>query len=116
MKFYKRDPDRALAGMAELSLKQRGAYNSILDLLYSRDGDLPDDDVRVARMISCHWREWATVKKELIALEKIWLEGGKIRARRVQDTIKEASDFAQDQSKRASRSWHKRKKVNEING
>ena len=40
MRFYKRDPDRALAGMIELNMKQRGAYNSLLDLLYSRDGSI----------------------------------------------------------------------------
>lgn len=113
MKFYKRDPDRALAGMAELSLKQRGAYNSLLDLLYSRDGEVPNDDARVAKMISCHWREWKAVKGELIAMGKIWVEGGMIRAKRVQETIKEASDFAQDQRKRASEGWQKRKNANE---
>lgn len=115
MKFYKRDPDRALAGTAELTLKQRGAYNSLLDLLYSRDGEVPDDDRRVAKMISCHWREWATIKPELIAAGKIWVEGGFLQAKRVQETIKEAADFAQDQSKRAAKGWQKRKKVNNIN-
>lgn len=113
MKFYKRDPERALNGMRELTLKQRGAYNSILDLLYSRDGDLPDDDLRVAKMIGCHWREWKAVKEELIALGKVWIEGGKIQAKRVQDTLKEAAKFAQDQSKKASSGWEKRKSDNE---
>lgn len=112
MKFYKRDPDRALAGMAELTLKQRGAYNSLLDLLYSRDGAVPDDDARVSRMISCHWREWATTKAELIAMGKVWVEDGNLHAKRVQDTIKEASDFAQEQSKRASKRWTKWEKPN----
>lgn len=116
MKFYKRDPDRALAGMAELTLKQRGAYNSILDLLYSRDGQVPDDDRRVAKMISCHWREWVAVKADLIAAGKIWVEGGILRAKRVQETIKEAADFAQDQSKRASNGWQKRRNANKNNG
>lgn len=115
MKFYKRDPDRALAGMSELTLKQRGAYNSILDLLYSRDGDVPDDDMRVAKMINCHWREWRAIKKELMDLGKIWLEGGKITARRVQETLKEASDFSQVQRKRASERWHKSENNKENN-
>lgn len=105
MKFYKRDPDRALAGMAELTFKQRGAYNSLIDLLYSRDGKVPDDDVRVARMISCNWREWAAVKKQLIALGKVWVEDGHLHARRVHGTLKEASEFAQRQSARASKRW-----------
>lgn len=115
MKFYKRDPDRALAGMAELTLKQRGAYNSLLDLLYSRDGNVPDDDARVSRMISCHWREWATIKAELIAIGKVWVEDGNLRARRVQETIKEASDFGQEQSRRASKKWAKSENIKENN-
>jgi len=102
--------------MNELTLKQRGAYNSILDLLYSRDGDVPDDDVRVARMICCNWREWKAVKAELIALGKIWLEGGKIRAKRVKETLREASDFSQEQRKKASERWQKSEKPNENNG
>lgn len=116
MKFYKRDPDRALAGMAELTLKQRGAYNSLIDLLYSRDGDVPDDDIRVAKMMACHWREWKKIKAELIALGKVWTDGGKLHAKRVQETIKEAADFAQEQSRRASKGWQKRKNTSEING
>jgi uncharacterized protein YdaU (DUF1376 family) len=115
MKFYKRDPNAALAGMAELTLKQRGAYNSLLDALYAADGDLPDDDRRIARMISCHWREWATVKRELIDLGKVWIEEGYLRAKRVQETVKEASRFSQEQSKRASDGWQKRKKANKNN-
>lgn len=114
MKFYKRDPDRALAGMAELTMKQRGVYNSLLDLLYSRDGVVPDDDRRVAKMIACHWREYETVKAELLALGKIWHEGGYLRAKRVQETIKSAADFAQDQRKRASNGWQKKRLDNEI--
>lgn len=115
MKFYKRDPDRALAGMSELTLKQRGAYNSLIDLLYARDGDVPDDDVRVAKMITCHWREWATLKRQLIELGKVRVEGGKILANRVQETLKEASDFSQEQSRRASGRWTKSKNTNQNN-
>ena len=36
LKWYKRDPDAALSGMFELTLEERGAYNTILDLIYSR--------------------------------------------------------------------------------
>lgn len=115
MKFYKRDPDRALSGMAELTLKQRGGYNSLIDLLYSRDGAVPDDDIRVAKMICCHWREWKVVKDELIALDKVWIEGGMLHARRVLDTLKEASDFSQDQRKRVAVRWDKYKKTKENN-
>jgi uncharacterized protein YdaU (DUF1376 family) len=115
MKFYKRDPDRALAGMAELSFEQRGAYNSLLDLLYSRDGDVPDDDERVSRMLSCSKREWARLKKSLISLGKVWSKDGKLGARRVQETINEATEFSNKQRANVSRRWEKSENANENN-
>jgi uncharacterized protein YdaU (DUF1376 family) len=115
MKFYKRDPDRALAGMAELTLKQRGAYNSLLDLLYSRDGDVPDDDQRVARMICCHQHEWKAAKAQLMALGMVWSENGKLMALRVQETIREATEFAQTQRIRIAGRWQKSELPNDIN-
>lgn len=116
MKFYKRDPDRALAGMAELTFEQRGAYNSLLDLLYSRDGNVPDDDERVARMLSCNKREWVRLKKSLIELGKVWVEDGKIAARRVQETINEATEFSNKQRANAKSRWVKSENTSENNG
>jgi uncharacterized protein YdaU (DUF1376 family) len=115
MKFYKRDPDKALAGMAELTLQQRGGYNSLIDLLYARDGDVPDDDARVARMIYCHRSEWKAVKRHLMATGKVWVEDGKLHAKRVQTTIKEATNFGQTQRKRVSNRWQKAENQNENN-
>jgi len=71
MKFYNRFPDRALAGMAELTLEQIGAYNLIIDLLYSRDGVVPDDDALVARMLHLDLRLWRRVKMELMTAGKV---------------------------------------------
>jgi hypothetical protein len=38
MKWYKRDPNAALTGMASLKLEERGAYNTILHLIYATTG------------------------------------------------------------------------------
>lgn len=105
MDFYKRDPDAALAGMAELTLQERGAYNTILDLLYSRDGIVPDDDDLLRRVLGCHRREWIAVKGRLMAKGKIWIEDGYLRAKRVQKVIKEAANVSQTQRKRAEERW-----------
>lgn len=116
MRWYKRDPDAALNGMAELSLAERGAYNSIIDLLYARDGNVPDDDVMVARMIRCHWREWRTIKASLIAKGKVHITAdGKLTANRVAETIKEASEHSHKQGKTAARRWQDRKNTSENN-
>ena len=111
MKFYKRDPDAALAGMAELTLQERGAYNSIIDLLYSRDGALPNDDTMIRRVLGCHGHEWRAVKAKLIAKGKIWIEGGYLKAKRVESVLKEASNFSQTQRKRATNRWETERKL-----
>lgn len=110
MKFYKRDPDRALAGMVDLSLRERGAYNTILDLLYSRDGCLRDDDDAIRRAMGCHGNEWRAVKAKLIAKGKIWAEGGFLHANGVDEAVSEAADFSEVQRKRVAKRWEKARK------
>ncbi len=113
--WYKRDPDAALSGMAELTLQERGAYNTILDLLYARDGDLPDDDTLLARMVGCHGNEWRAVKAKLIARSKIWNEGGKLTAKRVETELKERRNLSETQRERAIKRWEKLKNTKENN-
>jgi uncharacterized protein YdaU (DUF1376 family) len=116
MKFYYHRPDAAIAGMAELSLEQRGAYYSILDVLYSRDGVVPDDDRLVARMINVHWRTWKAVKRQLMAAGKLRVNFGLLEANGVSEELLRVSRLSQDQRKRASKRWQEFKKAKEING
>lgn len=115
MHWYKRDPDAALAGMSELTLQERGAYNTILDLLYARDGDLPDDDDVLPRMVGCHGNEWRAVKAKLIARGKIWTVDGKLTAKRVETELKERKNFSETQRKRAGKRWEKTKNDSDNN-
>lgn len=101
--------------MNTLSLAERGAYNSVIDLLYSRDGDVPDDDVFIARAISCHVRQWRTVKASLTAAGKIWSEGGKLCAKQVKETIDEANKVSDTQRSIANKRWMNSNKGNENN-
>lgn len=110
MRFYKRDPDAALSGMAELTLQERGAYNTIIDLLYSRDGQVPDDDHMIRRVMGCHGNEWRAVKAKLIAKGKIWVEDGFLKANRVDDVLEEAAAFSEKQRKRVGKRWETARK------
>ena len=49
IKWYKRDPRAALIGMMEMSLAERGAYTTVLDLIYVYDGALPDNAEMIAK-------------------------------------------------------------------
>lgn len=74
LKWYKRDVNAALGGMKKLNLEQRGAYNTILDLIYDKEGQLEDDDRFIAGWLSCDVRKWRRIKTELIALGKLTIE------------------------------------------
>lgn len=89
MKWYKRDPDAALSGMAELTFEECGAYNRLLDLLYSRDGNVPDDDRFCASVFHCDPRTWRALKARLIAKGKVRVNlSGNLTANRVELELK----------------------------
>lgn len=79
IKWYKRDPDAALQGMFELSLEERGAYNTVLDLIYAKANKLPDDDRFVAGWMRVDVRVWRRIKLRLIALRKLRVDAGFLR-------------------------------------
>jgi hypothetical protein len=112
MKWYKRDPDAALVGFRGLSHDAKSAYGTIIDLSYSRDGDVPDDEHLLCMHIECRPQWWRRVKSELIARGKIRIISGKLVANRVETTLKEAQNFGKTQAKRARKGWVSRKNVN----
>jgi len=88
--WYKRYPSAALNGMMELTLEERGAYNTVLDLMYARDGDLPDDDRFVAGWLRVDVRVWRRIKATLIARGKLAVEDGVLRNETADRVIHEA--------------------------
>jgi len=115
LNWYKRDPDRALNGMRGLSHDEKSAYGTIIDLSYSRKGDLPDDEHLLCVHIECRPQWWRRVRASLIAKQKIRIVDGKIIANRVETTLKEAENFSQTQSKRAKNGWDLRRNRNQNN-
>lgn len=79
IRWYKRDPDAALSGMMHLSLEERGAYNTVLDLIYARANKLPDDDRFICGWLRCDIRVWKRIKAKLIEDQKLYVEGGLLR-------------------------------------
>ncbi len=90
IRWYKRDPDAALAGMSALTLEERGAYNTVLDLIYSLEGNLLDDDRFIAGWLRCDIRVWKRIRQRLIDLEKLYLHGGRLRNPKADAVIDEA--------------------------
>lgn len=82
IRWYKRDPNAALAGFAVLTLEERGAYDTVLDLIYAHDGDLDDDEHFLAGWMRSDVRVWRRLRQRLLDLGKIYIHAGKIRNER----------------------------------
>ena len=95
-RWYKRNPADALSGMMELNLEQKGAYNTVLDLIYVRDDDLPDDESFIARACGCNVRRWRRLKAELVERGKLQIRDGYIRNERA--TVEIAQSLARHQT------------------
>lgn len=107
LKWYKRDPGAALNGMMELSLEERGAYNTVLDLIYSRDGNLADDDRFIAGWLRVDVRIWKRIKSSLIERGKLFVSEGVIRNERADVEVLAALSrvtSAQDAGRASARS------------
>jgi uncharacterized protein YdaU (DUF1376 family) len=106
VKFYKREPDNFAGGVGELTLEQIGAYTLLIDLLYARDGLVPNDDLRVAGMLHLDIRLWRRMKRELIAAGKVHLTNdGLLTANGVGSRLRSARDLSEIARKSATHRW-----------
>jgi uncharacterized protein YdaU (DUF1376 family) len=76
LKWYKRDPHRAVVGMTGLTLEEVGAYNLLLDWMYIRDGKLLDDPRTICGYLHTKPQRWRRLRASLISKNKIYVLGG----------------------------------------
>jgi uncharacterized protein YdaU (DUF1376 family) len=118
MKWYKRDPEAALTGMMCLSLEERGAYNTVLDLIYAHGGSILDDDRFLAGWMRCDVRIWKRIRAKLIEVGKLYLEDGYLRNKAadvaVHDAVLRAASSQHAGLTSASKSRGESSKVNDL--
>jgi len=113
IRWYKRDPDAALAGMMILTLEERGAYNTILDLIYSHGGELCDDQRFIAGWLRCDVRVWKRIRARLIDLKKLYLQDGVLRNSRADAEVDEALSRVLSARHAARTKWHTSQPISE---
>jgi len=76
--FYRRDPGLALAGMAGMSLEERGVYNTVLDLLYLTWRPVEDNAAYIAAHCGCAVQKLNPIIARLVERGKLlrFTEGG----------------------------------------
>ncbi len=86
MKWYRHDPAAFLEGVIGLDFEERGAYITLIDLLYARDGKDVTDDL-VCKAAACRPQVWRRIKSKLVDKGKVREVGGKLTANRVETTL-----------------------------
>lgn len=105
IKWYKRDPRAAIAGMAGLSLVERGAYNTILDLIYTMDGKLPDNGKLLAYWLHVEVRQWKRIRKRLLEKGKIYIYAGEIHNERADIEVRETLEKIRKATEAINKRW-----------
>jgi uncharacterized protein YdaU (DUF1376 family) len=90
LQWYKRDTAAALEGMACLTLEERGAYNTVLDLIYLHDGSVDDDLRYIAGFLRVDVRIWKRIRNRLVELGKLYNGDGKLRNKRADVEVRSA--------------------------
>lgn len=101
--YYKRFPRDFLEGTIGLSFEVKGAYAILLDLIYMRDGRLPDDARYIAGQLGCSVRKWTAIRAELISLGKIVAEVGFISNSRADYLTEETRKYQDKQAEIAGK-------------
>jgi len=90
MKWYKHDPSAALAGMIGLTVEERGAYYTLMDLQYARAPHNDVTDELVIQALGIDPRTWRRLKAGLMAKGKVHETDGKLTANRVNSEVTSA--------------------------
>src|SRR5215813_6832694 len=91
MKWYKRYPDAFKGGTIGLSLEAIGAYSLIIDDLYDRNGNVPDDERYCCRLLHCDPRVWRRLREQLIKAGKIHTDGAMLSNYRATSELSSAN-------------------------
>lgn len=118
IRWYKRDPNAALEGMAILTLEERGGFNTVLDLIYSHDGKIVDDDRFIAGWLRVDVRVWRRIRSRLIDLKKLYEHAGSLRNERadreVDAALNRVASAAQAGLASAAKRQAQQKEINDL--
>lgn len=117
--WYRRYPDNFIAGVAGLSLEEKGAYSMVLDLIYARGGPIADEPRWIAGVCNCSPRKWNAIRQRLIDLGKLVAADGQIWNIRALEELevdrKRAEKHVENGSKGGNKSAEMRATINGIN-
>ena len=105
LKWYKRDPRAALIGMMGLTLEERGAYNTILDLIYIHDGAVVDNADYLCHALNCNLRTWKRIRARLVDTGKLYPHSGCLRNERADIEVPKAQSLVVSATLSINKRW-----------
>jgi uncharacterized protein YdaU (DUF1376 family) len=105
MHFFSVFPDAWLAGTAELTTEESGAYWNLCCHYIAKDGRVPDDDRVLARIVKLSLRRWRAIKATLIDGNYIEIRDEFIWQGRCEERLEKDGKFATSQREKARKRW-----------
>lgn len=101
--YYKRFPRDFFEGTIGMAFETKCAYGLVLDMIYMRDGQLPDDPRYISGMLGCSVRKWNSIRSELIEAGKLHCENGIISNFRADYLCEERRTYQDKQAENRAR-------------
>jgi len=86
-----------------MSFELKAAYRLVLDVIYMRGGQLPDDPRYIAGILGCSVRAWNKYRLALIEAGKLTIKEGVISNSRADKELETLRSFQEKQSENRSR-------------
>ncbi|MBO3760371.1 YdaU family protein [Ciceribacter sp. L1K22] len=121
MPYHRRYHGDALQGYRKLTLEERGAYTTILDLIYDEGGPIDDNRRWLAGELNCSLRKVDALLSALLTARKIYITpAGKISNHRceteLENALKISRKRAESASKPRGKTGENAKTSNKVNG
>jgi uncharacterized protein YdaU (DUF1376 family) len=107
--WYKRYPMDFIHGTMGLTLEEKGAYSLCLDLMYERDGPIPDDARWIAGVCGCSLRKWKTIRARLIAIGKLAAADGQLTNGRTDKELESRANISRARAKSGAKGGERRR-------
>lgn len=109
--FY---PDDWLAGTAELSLEEEGAYIRVCAMIYSKGQPIQDNERWLAGQCRVSRRKWRTLRQRLLDIGKITVRDGLIHQNRCEYELEKGAKRARKCAESGAKGGRKSAEVREI--
>lgn len=102
--YYKRFPRKFMDGTIGMTLEQKGAYAIVIDLIFYRGGQLPDDARYIAGQLGCSVRKWNSIREFLISEGKLCALEGIISNKTADNLLEETRKYRDKQAENRRKS------------